>query len=178
MGTNDEAVFLKTRGGLTIKVRSARAEDERVLAEFFTHVTPADLRFRFLSSVRQVPHEQIVAMTHTDHRRTENYLAFSEDGSLLIATAMLACEGSLKHGEVAIAIRSDYKARGIGWTLLHHVAEVAATRGIETIESIESRDNHAAIEVEEDMGFTAMPVEDDATLLCVRKTLIGAGPPA
>jgi len=45
MTTNSKAT-LTTRTGFRFEVRSARPEDEPVLAEFFTHVTPDDLRFR------------------------------------------------------------------------------------------------------------------------------------
>lgn len=42
---------------------------------------------------------------------------------------------------------------------------------VSTIESIESRENHAAIEVEEDLGFTAEFVPGDPTVVRVSKTL-------
>lgn len=167
----EDTNLLTSRSGFTFLVRQARDQDEAVLAEFFTHVTPEDLRFRFLSGAPRVTHDQLVAMTHVDHRQTENYLAFTGDGSVLVATAMLACDASLKEAEVAIAIRGDYKARGMGWELLRYVADVAAARGVSTIESIESRENHAAIEVEEDLGFKAKSVPGDPTVVRVSKTI-------
>ncbi len=171
MAEHDKTTLLTTRTGLVLQVRPAREADEAVLAELFSHVSSDDLRFRFLSNVRQVGHDQLVAMTRIDHRQTENFLAFTEDGSLLVATAMLACDPAMKRAEVAIVIHSDYKARGVGWELLRHVADAAAARGIATIESIESRENRAAIEVEEDMGFTVESVEDDPTVVRVSKVL-------
>lgn len=160
-----------TRSGLTFLVRPASETDEPLLAEFFTHVTADDLRFRYLSTARQVSREQLRALTHVDHRGTDSFLAFTGDGSLLIAVATLACDPSLEHAEVAIVVRSDYKARGVGWELLHHVADVAAERGVKTIESLESRENRAAIEVEEDSGFTAQAVPGDPTVVRVVKAL-------
>lgn len=171
---DEQPKLRKARSGFAFVVRPASAADEQLLAEFFTHVTADDLRFRYLSTIRQVSHEQLRAMTHVDHRATDSFLAFTEDGALLVATAMLACDASLEHAEVAIVVRSDYKGRGIGWELLHYVAEVAEARGIKTIESLESRENHAAIEVEEDSGFAAEAVPDDPTVVRVVKTL----PPA
>ncbi len=163
--------LIHTRAGLALIVRPASDADEQLLAEFFTHVTADDLRFRYLSTIRQVSRDQLKAMTHVDHRAMDSFLAFTEDGALLLAVATLACDPSLEHAEVAIVIRSDYKARGIGWKLLHHIAEVAAERGIKTIESLESRENRAAIEVEEDSGFTAQAVPGDPTVVRVVKIL-------
>ena len=97
------------------------------------------------------------------------YLAF--DGDTLIATAMLAADSEMERAEVAISIREDYKNRGLGWTLLDHVAHAAAAKGIKFLESIESRDNVEAIALEKEMGFTATAYPGDATLVLVQKKL-------
>lgn len=166
---------LTTRSGFTFHVRPARAEDDGTVAEFFTHVTREDLRFRFLSPLNEVGPAQISALTHVDHRHTENFLAFTQDGSMMIATAMLACDVAFERGEVAIAIHKDFKAHGIGWALLAHLATVADAKGVRVLEAIESRDNHAAIEVERDMGFAVMPYPDDPALLRVSRILSDTG---
>ena len=160
-----------TRSGFTFRVRTAADSDDPLLSDFFAHVSEDDLRFRFLSATRHVSEAQLRAMTHVDHRQTECFLAFTQDRSLLVATAMLACDPARAHAEVAIAIRADHKARGIGWELLHYVADIAAARGLQTIESLESRANRAAIEIEEDSGFHMESVPDDPTVVRVVKTL-------
>lgn len=162
---------LTTRGGFTFHVRPARAEDDGTVAEFFTHVTREDLRFRFLSGLNEVGPVQITALTKVDHRSTENFLAFTQDGSMMIATAMLACDPAFERGEVAIAIHKDFKRHGIGWTLLAYLAAVADTKGVGVLEAIESRDNHAAIEVERDMGFTVDSYPGDPALLRVTRAM-------
>lgn len=162
---------LETRTGVKLKVRSAAPEDEAMLAEFFTRVSPADLQFRFLSPLQHVPSETVKDLVQVDHRRTENLLAFAEDGETLVATAMIAADDRLERAEVAIATRSDFKHRGVGWTLLQHAADYARARGFSSIESIESRENREAIDLEREMGFTAEAYEGDPTLVLVRKTL-------
>lgn len=89
----------------------------------------------------------------------------------MIATAMLAADADLVRAEVAIAIRSDFKHRGISWTMLDHVAHMAKAKNFKTLESIESRDNHEAIELEREMGFVAIPSPGDPTSVIVRATL-------
>ena len=44
-------------------------------------------------------------------------------------------------------------------------------RGYAVVESLEDRANHAALQVENDMGFDVAPVEDDPTLVWVSKRL-------
>lgn len=162
---------LKTRTGFQFDVRGARPSDRPALAEFFTHVTQEDLRFRFLTAIKTVPHDFLVRMTEVDHDRTEDFLATGEDGRTIIATAMLAADADFDRAEVAIAVHRNYKKRGIGWTLLDHVARYAEAKGIRTLEAIESRDNRAAISLEREMGFTATSYPGDSTLMLVRKTL-------
>ncbi|TGP22272.1 MULTISPECIES: GNAT family N-acetyltransferase [unclassified Mesorhizobium] len=161
---------LTTHTGFRFEVRRARAEDEPIVAEFFTHVTPQDLRFRFLGSVKDVSHERLVAMTRSDDPHIHNFLAFSTEG-MLIAVATLANDPADRRGEVAICIREDRKHLGVSWEFLGYIARYADEHGIETIESIESRENRAAIELERDMGFTVATDPDDPTLVLVRRKL-------
>lgn len=169
---------LTTRTGFEFHVRPACPDDDGTVADFFTRVTHQDLRFRFLSGIEEVRHDQIVALTHVDHRWSENFLAFTKDGSMMIATAMLACDASFDRGEVAIAIRKDFKNKGIGWELLAYVARFAEAKGVRVLEAIESRDNHAAIELEREMGFTVESYPGDSSLLLVSRTLDHGAPRA
>ena len=163
---------LVTRSGYRFHVRPARDEDEEALDRFFTHVSPDDLRFRFLTSVVHVPHETIAALTHVDHRKTENFLAMDPDGTM-VGSAMIGADDKLEVAEVAVSIHEDYKGRGIGWMLLDHAAAYARARGIKKLQSIESRDNHAAIELEREMGFTAHACPGEPGLVLVESVLNG-----
>ena len=169
--TDDWSCDLVTRSGLAIHLRPVRAEDEPLLAEFFAHVTPEDLRFRFLDSAREISHERLAAMTLVDHKMTENFLALVDDGKTVAGTAMLACDATMNSAEVAISVRADYKHKGVAWELLRYVARCAEARGVKALESIESRENHEAIELEREQGFVAEAYAGDSTLVLIRKTL-------
>ena len=165
---------LTTRSGYTFHVRSAAPADERALGEFFDHVDKEDLRFRFLTAVQKVSHDQLQALVTVEHTRTENFLAIELATGAIIATAMLAADKTLTNAEVAIAIRADFKRRGISWTLLDEVARFAVAKGIKTLESIESRDNHSAIELERERGWSASGCPGDPTVMVLRKALHAA----
>jgi N-acetylglutamate synthase-like GNAT family acetyltransferase len=162
---------LVTRNGRRFHVRPAQPDDEPALAEFFKHVSKDDIRFRFLTALNTVGHDFLVRMTQVDHDRTEDFLAFGDDGKTIIATAMLAADPELERAEVAISIRADHKDQGISWKLLEHLSRYAEARGIKILESIESRDNHDAIRLEREMGFVATSYPGDATLMLVQKRL-------
>jgi GNAT superfamily N-acetyltransferase len=162
---------LTTRCHFHFSVRPVDPGDTAALATFFMQVAKEDLRLRFLSGLDAVNHAQISAMIDIDHDRVENFLAFDDEDGALIASAMLATDETGERAEVAMAIRADYKNRGVSWTLLEYVARQAKARGIKTLESIESRDHHAAIELEREMGFTATSCPGDATLVVLRADL-------
>ncbi len=165
---------ITSRAGLEFHVRPARPEDEAALGAFFAKVTPEDMRFRFLTALKTIGHDRLVSMTNVDHRQTENFLAFTNGKPEIIATAMLACTDDMAKGEVAIAILPEYKSKGVSWELLAHVARFAEAKGVKTLEAVESRDHHAAIEMEREMGFTATSYPGDATLVLVQRTLTPA----
>ena len=164
-----DAAELSTWTGFIFRVRPAGPADEAILADFFGRVTAEDRRFRFLSAVHQVGRDMLERMTQVDHDRTEDFLAF--DGDTLIASAMLAADAALERAEVAIAVRADYKQRGVGWALLAHLTRFAQQIGIRLVESVECRDNVEAISLEKEMGFTATAYPGDASLVLLQKSL-------
>lgn len=162
---------LMTRSGYAFHVRPAAPSDEVALGDFFTHVDKDDLRFRFLTAIQKVGRDQLRALVTVDHHRTENFLAIAPGSGVILATAMLAADDALAKAEVAIAIRADAKRNGISWTLLDHVARFAVAKGIRTLESTESRDNHQAIELERERGWTASACPGDPSAMILRMTL-------
>jgi len=166
----DLDTFITTRSGARFHVRPVRVDDDHTIKDFFSHVSRPDLRFRFLTGINEVSPSQISMLTHPDHLFSENFLVFTADGSMMVASGMLACDKSFDHGEVAIAVREDHKHHGIGWELLAHIARYADTKGLRSLESIESRDNHDAIELERDMGFMISDYPGDSTLVLVSRS--------
>lgn len=160
---------LITRGGVVMKVRPVLPTDEAILEALFEHVSPSDLRFRFLSSMKTVDPARIADMIDVDHQTKETFLAF--DAEKPIATAMLAAEPGQKDAEVAISVRSDMKGRGVGWTLLQYVMCCAKARGFQTIHSIENRANRTTIDLERDAGFHIHGCEGDPSDVVVTKSL-------
>ncbi|QGP79082.1 GNAT family N-acetyltransferase [Sphingobium sp. CAP-1] len=162
-------IALETRYGFRFDIRLATHQDEPALADFFAEVTDEDRRFRFLSAVRQVSPGQLHAMTDFAYHRHESFLAFTPDGHDIIAAATLAVDEGGDTGEVAITILPDHKGKGIGWTLLDHVAQEARAWGVTRLQSIESRDNRAAISLEREMGFSAKAIEGDPGLVLLER---------
>jgi acetyltransferase len=170
-GAADHSVALPTRCGMTLHVRPVVAEDEPVMAALFAALSPEDLRYRFLSAIRQVDPVRIHAMTRVDHDRTESFLAYAEGEA--VATAMLAIDEDGVQGEVAVVVRSDLKGHGIGWAMLDHLLRHARARGLKAVRSIEAGDNVGTIALEREMGFTVHQ-DDSAHEMIATRPLAGA----
>lgn len=161
---------LATRSGIVLSVRAAAESDEAALAAFFDQVSDEDRRFRFFSAAERVGQDQLDALVHADHFHSESFLAFDKATGELVASALLACDGPLETGEVAVSIRKDYKGKGAGWALLDFLAQQAQARGVHRVISIEARENHAAIELEREKGFVPAPFDGDPSLVILTKT--------
>lgn len=161
---------LSTRSGIVLDVRPANEADEAALTAFFDQVSDEDRRFRFFAAAEHVSHEQLDPLIHADHFQSESFLAFDSGSGALVGSALLACDKAMDTAEIAVSIRRDYKGKGVGWALLDFLGQEAATRGVRRVIAIEARDNHAAIELEREKGFTPEPFEGDPTLVILSKT--------
>ena len=164
------AATIATRDGFDLNVRPASPDDEQALAEFFGKLSPQDLRFRFLSAMKQVTPGLARQLVDIDHTQTENLLAF-DVRDRLVATAMIAAPYGADDAEVAVAVRSDLKGHGIGWSMLDQACNYARSRGFKALHSVQSSDDRAAIALEQEMGFRAQPCADDMSLTILTRDL-------
>lgn len=166
-----EVIPIDTRSGIQLDVRPATEDDEPALVSFFERVSDKDRRFRFLTAAERISHAQLDPLVHPDHFRSESYLAFNRADGSLVASGLLVCDGPLDTAEVAIAIRRDYRRKGIGWALLDLLTREAEARGVRRVITIEDRENRAAIELEREKGFVPEAVEGDPGLVILSKSV-------
>lgn len=163
---------LETKTGYRFVVRPAEESDDGDLTAFFEeHVTKDDLRFRFLSPIQHVTPKQIEAMTHIDHRQTEDFLAFAPGSDEIIASAILAADKTMQTAEVAFTVHADLKGKGIESRLLEYVTAQARARGIKKLQAIESRENICAITLERELGFKSKGIDGEPMLMLLEAAL-------
>ena len=97
--------------------------------------------------------------------------ANADDEAELIAAATLDCDMARKHGGVHLVIRSDFKHDGVSWELLAHLVRYAEAIGVTSLESVETPENHAAIALQRDMGFSQQIHPDNPALIVMHKPL-------
>lgn len=166
----DTLLTVRTRAGIDIVIRRAEPADESALTAFFDAVSDEDRRFRFLGAAAHVSHAQLDPLIHADHFRSESFIAIDPATGEVVASALLACDGPLDTAEIAVSVHRRYRGKGIGWAALDVLADEAKVRGVRRVIAIESRDNHAAIELEREKGFVPEPFDGEPGLVILAKT--------
>lgn len=163
---------LVTDGGRRFFVRPVRPDDANALSRFYAGLEDADRSLRFLSPLRRLPPQLLAAMTQIDYRRAMNFLSFDgPDGESVIATAELFADPDFDRAEVAIAVRSDLKAQGIGRALMQHLIDYATAEGIGRLDGIIRSDNDRMIDFARKSGAELSRRSGDHGLLTVIKPL-------
>lgn len=160
---------LVTRAGVALTIRPVEPTDRSLMEDFFRHVGADDLRFRFLTPLRQVDDARLADMCVVDVPRAMTFLAF--DGAMLAAIATVVGEPATCKAEVALTTRPEWKRQGVSWTLLDHAVRFARANGFEEIVSIERADTAEALGVERDMGFHQRLIADGGGELIASKAL-------
>jgi acetyltransferase len=147
------AADLTTRNGIKLHVRPGQPADVDLLADLFAHVSAEDLHFRFIDTVEALGRDRLAALLDAAQGMV-TYIAFDE-GGCAVACCTLAEDRGSHSAEVSLSVRSDWKGRGVSWTLLEQVLACAAARGLRRVNSLECPDDREAINLQREMGFVA-----------------------
>ena len=143
-----------TRGGIALHIRPATPEDAALLTTLFEHVTPDDLRSRFGATAQHIGAAELALLMDYDPDTSITFLACTPTG-IAVAASTLADASDASSAEVALSVHADWKNRGVAWTLLEHTLAYAKAHGLREVTSVESGDEHAAVNLEREMGFVA-----------------------
>ena len=119
------------RDGSTIRVRPMHPEDDQGLFDLFQSLSEESrwLRFFSMSNGTALAAE---ARREVNLDRTFGLIALSGANERVVGHAFYA-ELEANRAEVAFTIADDFQGRGLGTILLGQLAEVAVSRGIQTV---------------------------------------------
>lgn len=153
--------------GTAVFLRPVRPEDEPMLKDIVAHMTPEDQRFRFFVPMRELSHQLAARLSQVDYDREVALLAHSADGRTAFGVVRYSADPDNQRAEYAIALRSDWKARGLGHLLMTRLIEVARRRGIGMLVGDVLRENEAMLDLCRHLGFTVTAHPDDPAALRV-----------
>ncbi|HEX9769891.1 MAG TPA: GNAT family N-acetyltransferase, partial [Kiloniellales bacterium] len=146
-----------TLGGRRILMRPIRPEDEPQHYEFLSRLTPEDVRFRFFSSVRNLPHTQMARFTQIDFEREMAFIATApgDDGKPeTLGVVRVVTDPDNETAEFAIIVRSDLKGQGFGAALLDKMIGYCRGRGTRELVGQVMAQNRAMLGLAESRGFS------------------------
>ena len=150
----------RTLGGRQVLLRPIRPEDEPQHHEFISRLEPEDIRFRFFSSVRDLPHSQMARFTQIDFEREMAFIATApnpEDGRddepETLGVVRVVTDPDNETAEFAIVVRSDMKGQGFGAALLDKMIAYCRARGTGQLVGQVMAQNHAMLGLAESRGF-------------------------
>jgi len=167
---------VKLRDGTSVLVRPIRAGDENIEREFVERLSHESRRFRFLGEVKTLSPALLKSLVEVDQKNDVAFVALIADGShkLDIGVCRYSARADGVTCECAVAVSDEWKNRGLGTLLMQHLIEVARSRGIECMYSIDAADNAAMRELAAHLGFTRKLDPTDATLVIHCLDLKGA----
>ncbi len=157
------------RDGTPIAMRPVRPDDEPLLQDLFAHMSREDQRLRFFAPMRELSHSLAARLSQIDYDR-EMALIARHDGATVGVVRYFADPDRLR-AEYAIALRSDWKGRGVGYLLMTRIIEVAREAGIGELFGEVLHENKPMLDMCRMLGFSMAANSTDATLTTVRKPL-------
>jgi GNAT superfamily N-acetyltransferase len=111
--------------------------------------------------------------TRIDPRHEMAFVAIYDDGDnpIQIGVSRYGAGIDDAHCECAVVVRDEWQNRDVATLLMRHLIDVARSRGIERMYSIDSTANAAMHELATHLGFTRRIDPDDATQVIHTLTL-------
>jgi acetyltransferase len=157
--------------GTTIRLRPVRPEDERLLVDLAAHMSPEDMRRRFLAAMRGLSHELAARLSRIDPDRDVALLAFAEGAEEVLGVARFSADPDNRAAEFAIAVRTDWKGHGLGHLLMTRLTQLARQRGIDELVGEVLPENAAMLQLCREFGFTIGIGPSDPKLRRISKAL-------
>jgi acetyltransferase len=159
----------RLRDGTVLRLRPLRPEDEPLLHDLAAHMSHEDLRLRFFTPVQGLSHGVAARLSQLDYDRELALLA--ELSGMALGVAHFFADPDRLRAEYAIAVRSDWKGRGIGYLLMTRLLDIARERGIGELVGEVLRENQPMLQMCRELGFALVPQLADPTIVLVKKLL-------
>ncbi|VVB89363.1 Acetate--CoA ligase [ADP-forming] I [uncultured archaeon] len=157
----------KLRDGRTVILRPIKPEDEPMWLEMFHTLSEETIRYRFFELIKEpIAHEFSVRYANIDYDREMAIAAEMEVGGVrkMLGVVRLAIEPDGKTGEIAFGVADPWQGLGLGLKMVDYMIEICIDRKLEEIHAVMLPDNHRAIKLMGEMGFS-LEYPNDGTVI-------------
>lgn len=146
-----------------IEIRPIKPEDEAAYRDFISKLSEDDIRLRFFTPRRGMPHHMLARYTQIDYAREMAFVAVNAREELL-GVVRLTLDPDLIRGEYGVIVRSDLKGNGLGWQLMQHLIDYARSEQIKEITGLVLAENSSMLQMARELGFSIKSLDGDATV--------------
>ena len=142
--------------GTAVTVRAIRKDDASLERDFISGLSPDARRMRFLGQINEPSDALIKSLTDLDFSHDMALIATVEHEGrpVEIGVSRYATGQDRTVGECAVAVADDWQHRGLGTLLMRRLIEVARTRGLKRLDSIDDPENIKMRDLAKDLGFS------------------------
>lgn len=159
--------------GTHVIIRPINKRDAELERAFIKRLSPESRRMRFLGQIREPSEEMLRRLTDIDYTHEMAFIALvHRDGQTQeIGVARYSTSGDGKFCECAVTVSDEWHNKGLATLLMHHLIDVARTRGIRTMVSYDAIDNGQMRELATFLGFKRTADPSDSGMVVHSLTL-------
>jgi len=161
------------RDGTHVIIRAIGKKDAELERAFIENLSPESRRMRFLGQIGKPSQEMLRRLTDLDYQRDMGFIGLvHRDGKTQeIGVSRYSASTDGKFCECAITVADEWHNKGLATLLMHHLIDVARTRGIRTMVSYDAVDNGPMRELAAYLGFKRQSDPDDRGMVIHSLTL-------
>jgi GNAT superfamily N-acetyltransferase len=149
--------------GASVLIRPIRSEDAAAERAFIEALSPEARRNRFLGQVAHPSEAMIRHFVDLDYVHDLGFVAvIQEDGKdVILGVSRYSTGDGSDSCECAISVLDAWQGRGLGTALMKHLIEVARSRGITRMWSMDAAENAKMRDLAHHLGFERKPDPDN-----------------
>ena len=157
--------FIRLPSGTSVRIEPIKPEDEKAVNDMVARMDPEDRRMRFFVSKKELSHAMVARLTQIDYAREMAFVARLEGDPEILGVAQFSADPDNQNAEFAIAVRTDWKGRGIGYALMQQLITVARERGIGLLKGVVLRENSEMLRFCSEFGFVILNHPNEPTMV-------------
>jgi acetyltransferase len=153
--------------GRKLLIRPIRPEDESMLNDLITSLTPEDARMRFFDTMKKLPRSQLARFTQIDYDREMALVAVERDSNGVecsLGEVRLVADPDSAFADFAIVLRSEIKGKGLGRLLMQRIIAYSRSRGIGELRGDTLAGNLRMQHLAHTLGFTLSTGSDRGSI--------------
>jgi GNAT superfamily N-acetyltransferase len=151
--------------GTAVLIRPIRRDDAALERAFIESLSPESRRLRFLGSISEPGDDLIRRLTDIDYQHDVAFVALidrnGEPREIGVSRFSTSADG--QSCECAVTVADEWQKKGLGSLLMRHLIEVARSRGVRSMTSLDAADNPAMRDLAQYLGFRRERDPNDAT---------------